>query len=269
MELGIKNLGGRIKIIDPLVSEKKEAYSNRLFELRHRKGLSLSLALEALNDPYYYASLMVELGDADALLGGVSRPYGSAVRPVLEVIRVQSGRFPAGIYMLVADDKIRFLGDCTVNIDPTAEELAEIALSTVEVAKDYTSDPIRVAMLSFASFGSNRHVCATKVAKAVEIIKKRAPELEIDGEMQADVALDRELREGEFPFANLSGDANVLIFPNLDAANISYKLLKTLGGVQVMGPIIAGMNKPANIVQRGASVREIVNLLYITAHQWA
>jgi malate dehydrogenase (oxaloacetate-decarboxylating)(NADP+) len=267
-DLGIKTLGSRITLVNPYFSEKKEAYTNRLFELRQRKGLSQSLAKEALKDPYYFAAVMVEMGDADALVAGVNRPYAAAVKPVLQIVGTQTNRIPAGIYMLVSEDRLLFFGDCTVNIAPSANDLAEIALSTVEIAKTYTLDPIRVAMLSYGSFGTSRHESARRVAEAVDLIRIKAPDLEVDGEMQADVAVNSQLRKEEFPFTTLGGDANILIFPSLDAANISYKLLKTIGGVQVIGPILAGIKKPANIVQRGASVAEIVNMIYVSAHQW-
>lgn len=169
--------------------------------------------------------------------------------------------------MMVAKQKLFFFSDCTINIDPNPQTLAEIAITSAEVAKRYTQDEIKIAMLSFASFGATRHPHTTKVAKAVEILREKAPDLVVDGEMQADVALDTEMQQSEFPFCRLHGQANVLIFPDLDSANISYKLLINLADTHPIGPILSGVGKPANVLQRSATQEEIVNMIYVTAHQ--
>jgi malate dehydrogenase (oxaloacetate-decarboxylating)(NADP+) len=169
--------------------------------------------------------------------------------------------------MVMLRDRQLFFADCTVHENPDAEMLAEIALSTVAVANRYTDEPIRIGLLSFSSFGSHRSPSCQKVADAVQIVKSRRPDLEIDGEMQVDVALNPELRQREFPFCSLTGDANVLIFPDLAAANIAYKLLAQIGQASLIGPILHGMQQPANVLQISATTDEVVNMLYVTAHQ--
>lgn len=265
--LKMDDLGKMIKIIDPIEDDRRASYSKELFSMRERKGVSSSLAWQQMGDSYYFGTMMVKRGDADAMIGGFNRPYARSVKPILEIIGTRGDKTLAGVYMIVNNDKKYFFADCTINIDPTAEQLVEIAIATSETAKRYTNDPIRIAMLSFASFGASDNPRSKKIKKAVEMLKKRCPEIEVDGEMQVDMALDEELREREAPFSTLKGNANVLIFPNIDASNISYKLLATLSDSVSTGPILVGIDKPAHIVQRGAKVREIVNMIYVAAHQ--
>ncbi len=183
---------------------------------------------------------MVALEDADALVGGLTQHYPDTIRPGLEVIPIREGlRRVSGVYMMITLKGVYFFADATVNIEPSAEDLAEIAISAAETAERFNVKP-RVALLSFSNFGSARHPLADKVRKAVELVKKRAPELMVDGEMQADTAVTPEIIEHDYPFSSLKGGANVLIFPNLEAGNVAYKLLSRLGAAEAVGPILTG-----------------------------
>jgi malate dehydrogenase (oxaloacetate-decarboxylating)(NADP+) len=206
---------------------------------------------------------MVALQDADALVGGLTQHYPDTIRPGLEVIPIREGlRRVAGVYMMITLKGVYFFADATVNIEPSAEDLAEIAISAAETAERFNVKP-RVALLSFSNFGSARHPLADKVRKAVELIKKRAPDLMVDGEMQADTAVTPEILEHDYPFSSLKGGANILIFPNLEAGNVAYKLLSRLGAAEAIGPILTGLSKPVHVLQRGAEVNEIVNVAAI------
>ncbi|MBI2602501.1 MAG: NADP-dependent malic enzyme [Deltaproteobacteria bacterium] len=264
--LGIKSLSG-IEIVDPMKDQRRGRYTEVLYELRKRKGVSRTMSDILITNHNYFAAVMLQMGDADAMVNGVTSAYVDAVRPILEIIGAEKGATLAGVYIVVKEQSLLFLADCTINVDPSAEELANIALASAKLAEEYTQEPKRVAMLSYASFGTSKHAEATKVAKAVSLVRERNPALEMDGEMQVEVALNQHLREKEFPFTNLKGNANILIFPNLGAANISYKLLQHVGGAEVTGPILVGLNKPANSLQREASVQEITSLINITAHK--
>ncbi|MBL8238302.1 MAG: NADP-dependent malic enzyme [Bryobacterales bacterium] len=242
-------------------------YVEELYRMRQRKGITRVEAELALRNPNLFGAMMVHLDDADALVTGLSTHYPDTVRPLLQVIPLRPGvTRAAGVYLVIPSTraKLYFLADCTVNIDPTAEELAEIALGAAETARRFDVEP-RVAFLSYSSFGSSRHASSEKVRQAVQILKTKAPDLNADGEMQADTAVLPERLEGTYPFSTLKGGANVLIFPNLDSANIAYKLLSSLGGVQVVGPILTGPAKPVHVLQREASVADVVNLAALAA----
>ncbi|MFK7873759.1 MAG: NADP-dependent malic enzyme [Oligoflexales bacterium] len=256
-----------IEVIDPHHSPKRSEYAEALYNWRQRAGVSRPMAEHVITDPDYFAAVMVRLGHADGMLNGVTRDYRSSSRPILQVIRSSDGGVLAGVYLVVLDGVMKVFADCTIHIDPTAEQLASIAIAAAETAEKYLQEPIRVAMLSYASFGVSPHPKARKVADAVQLVRKRAPNLNVDGEMQADVALDQTLRSREFPFCDLDGDANVLVFPDLSSSNIAYKLLSRMAHAELTGPVLVGLNKPANIMQRGASVTEITNMIYVTAHQ--
>ena len=203
---------------------------------------------------------MVACGDADALVSGVNMHYPETVRPALQVIGVHpKAEVVSGIYMLVFDKHVIFCGDTTINIDPSAEQLAQIAYSAGRIVRTLGIIP-RIAMLSFSNFGSVRHPEAEKMAKAVQLLRERDPSIIVDGEMQADTAVDEELLRSGYPFSSLSERANVLIFPNLSAGNIAYKLLNHLGGATAIGPILVGMNRPVHVLERGADVEDIVNM---------
>jgi malate dehydrogenase (oxaloacetate-decarboxylating)(NADP+) len=208
---------------------------------------------------------MLRAGQADAVVVGVDMYYPDAMRPALEVIGAEPGRrHVSGIYMLVLPQETFFFADCTVNIDPDAETLAEIASATAEFVGRVGIEP-RVALLSFSNFGSVRHPAAEKVQRAVALLHEREPALQADGEMQADTAVVERILTKTYPFSRLRGPANVLIFPNLGAANISYKLLSRVGGAEAIGPILVGMAQPVHVLQRGSDVNDIVNMAVIAA----
>jgi len=253
-----------VPIIDPAESDLTEKYSTELYSLRQRKGLTLSESQRFLRrkSRTHFGSMMVRMGDADALLGGIDTHYPETIRPALEVIGKQQNLSSVhGLYMMVAKNNVYFLADTTVTIDPTAEELAETAILAAEKVRMLDIEP-KIAMLSFSNFGSVKHPQVDKVRKAVEIVKIRAPDLIIDGEMQADTAVVPELLEG-FTFSKLKTNANILIFPDLTSGNICYKLLHHLGGADGIGPILMGMNKPVHVLQRGDSVDDIVKMAAI------
>jgi malate dehydrogenase (oxaloacetate-decarboxylating)(NADP+) len=249
-----------ICIEDPSTSERREQYAEYLWRRRQRKGLSKGEAHQLLFNGNYFGSVMVALGDADALVSGVNMHYPETIRPALQVIGAHpKAEVVSGLYMLVFDKHVIFCGDTTVNIDPTAEQLAQIAYSASRIVRTLGITP-RIAMLSFSNFGSVRHPEAEKVAKAVQLLRQRDPSIVVDGEMQADTALDQELLRSAYPFSLLNDNANVLIFPNLSAGNIAYKLLNHLGGATAIGPILVGMNRPVHVLERGADVQDIVNM---------
>jgi malate dehydrogenase (oxaloacetate-decarboxylating)(NADP+) len=251
-------------VIDQPASAKFAEYADQFFQMRRRKGATSSEAPELMRNPVVFASMMVRSGDADAVISGLTSHYPDTIRPALQVLELAPGRRKvAGVYVLIAPKgDIYFLADATVNIEPTAEDLAEIAIMTAETARRFDVEP-RVAMLSFSNFGSTRHPLAEKVRRAVEMVKQRAPELMIDGEMQADTAVVPEIIAETYPFSTLKAGANVLVFPNLESGNIAYKLLARLGGAELIGPILMGLNKPAHVLQRGAEVNDIVNVTAI------
>ncbi len=253
-----------VEVIEPQKFPRLADYCETLYRLRQRKGVTSQEAQQLILDRNTFAAMMVYKGDADALIGGLTQHYPDTLRPALQVIPVTEGfHRVSGVYMLITPKgHLYFLADCTVNIEPTAEELAEIAISTANVAREFDVEP-RVAMLSFSNFGSTRHPLSEKMRQATEIVKRRAPELMVDGEMQADTAVTPEILEETYPFSSLKGSANVLIFPNLESANIAYKLLNRIGGVEVLGPILVGMSRPVHVLQRGAEVNDIVNMATI------
>ena len=249
-----------IIIDDPAKSAKRDKYADYLWQRRQRKGLSHGEAHQLLFNGNYFGSVMVACGDADALLSGVGMHYPETIRPALQVIGPHpKAEIVSGLYMLVFEKHVIFCGDTTVNIDPTAEQLAQIAYSAGRIVRTFGITP-KIAMLSFSNFGSVRHPEAEKVAKAVAILRKRDPALVVDGEMQADTAMDETILRSAYPFSVLKERANVLIFPNLSAGNIAYKLLHHLGGATKIGPILLGMNLPVHVLEQGADVQDIVNM---------
>ena len=254
-----------IALANPRTSPHLDTFAQELWERRRRKGITLREARARVLDPMYHGLLMLRAGQADAVVAGVEMYYSDAIRPALEVIGAQEGRrHVSGIYMLVFPLQTLFLADCTVNIDPDAETLAEIASATAEFVGRLGIEP-RVALLSFSNFGSVRHPAAEKVQQAVALLHGREPSLQVDGEMQADTAVVERILSKTYPFSRLRGAANVLVFPNLDAANISYKLLDRVGGAQAIGPILVGMAQPVHVLQRCSEVNDIVNMAVIAA----
>ncbi|MFS8665787.1 MAG: phosphotransacetylase [Limnochordales bacterium] len=247
-------------VVDPREHPRLEEYVQHYYQLRQRRGITLEEARQRLLDPIYFGCLMVKLGDADAFVAGLTYHYPDVIRPALEVFRTRPGvSRVAGMYIMTIQDQVYFFTDATVNIEPTAEELAEIAIMAADRVRQLGIEP-RIAMLSFSNFGSTRHPLAEKVRRATELVKAQRPDLMVDGEMQADTAVVPEILERDYPFAELQGPANVLVFPDLEAANIAYKLLQRLGGAEAMGPILMGLNGPVHVLQRGDDVESIVNI---------
>jgi malate dehydrogenase (oxaloacetate-decarboxylating)(NADP+) len=253
----------QVTIVDPDSAESFEEYAADLHRRRRRDGVTLSEARKLMRSRNYFGTMMVERGDAEGLISGISQEYPETIRPALQIIETAPGvRRVAGAYILILKERMFFLADTTVNIDPTADELAEIALATAAFARRFDVRP-RVAMLSFSNFGSNQHPSARKVRRAVEILHERAPELEVDGEMQADTAVLDSLLQEVYPWSRLTGAANVLIFPELQSANAAYKLVWRLAGAEAIGPILLGLAKPVHVLQRGIEVSDIVNMVAI------
>jgi malate dehydrogenase (oxaloacetate-decarboxylating)(NADP+) len=264
-ELGM-DLSG-VEMVHPAdEDEMRERYAQALYQRRNRKGLTLVEARDLMSRAVHFAGMMVREGDADAMVAGIESHYPEIIRPALQVVgRADGVRHAAGLYMIALPDKrLLFFADTTVNIEPDAETLAEIALLSAGFVKELRIEP-RVAMLSFSNFGSAPHPFSDKVARAVTRIKELAPDLEVDGEMQVDSAVDFDLLQSIYPFANLTGPANVLVFPNLSAANTAYKLMGQIGGAEVIGPILLGMRNPVHVLQRGGTVQDVVNLVTIAS----
>ena len=251
------------EVIDPEQSAHREAYVQEFYRLRRRGGVTRSEAHELMANPNYFGAMMVHMGDADGLVAGVGQHYQDTIRPALQIIRTRPDvHRVAAVFVIATKKDVYFFADTHVNIDPTAEDLAEIALLAAEVATEFNVEP-RVAMLSFSNFGSTSHPLAEKMRRATELVLERNPELMVDGEMMADTALVPEIIEEEYPFSQLKGGATVLIFPDLAAANIAYKMMMRIGGAESLGPILMGLSKPVHVLQRGATVEEIVNMAAI------
>ena len=254
-----------IELINPRTAPDREQFAEELWQRRQRRGMTLREAQARVLDPIYYGLLMLHAGRTDALVAGEQVDYPDSIRPALEVIGVEPGRkHVSGIYMMIFRQQTLFFADATVNIEPDAETLAEIATATANFVERLGIEP-RVALLSFSNFGSVKHPLARKVQQAVSLLHARAPGLQVDGEMQADTAVVERILMQVYPFAKLRGPANVLIFPDLNAANIAYKLLARLGDAQAIGPILVGMARPVHVLQRLSEVPEIVNMAVIAA----
>jgi len=253
----------KIEIVDPEKSEKFNQYAEEFFQIRKRRGITMGEAEEYMRKNNYFGSMMVLKGDADGLVSGLHKHYPETIRPALQIVRMKPGFSKvSGFHMMIFKDDVMFFADTTVNIEPTAEDLAEIAICIAEEVKKFGFTP-RVALLSFSNFGSSSHPLANKVQRAVEIVQEKKPDLIIDGEMQADTAVVPEILNAAFPFSHLKEKPNILIFPDLQAGNIAYKLMERLGGAQAIGPILMGMNKSVHALQRSSSVDDIVNLTAI------
>ncbi|MEW6365060.1 MAG: NADP-dependent malic enzyme [Acidobacteriota bacterium] len=254
---------GEVDAIRPSDSPRLEKYAEELYNLRRRRGVTLAEAVVTMKNYNYYGSMMVHMGDADGVIAGLTQHYPDTIRPALQIIKTREGLSRvSGLYMLVFKSGVFFFADTTVIIEPTAEDLVEIAMCAAEAARRFDFEP-RVAMLSFSNFGSTPHPLAKKVAKAVELLRARDPNLIVDGEMQADTAVVEEILTSTYPFSTLKKPANVLIFPDLQSGNIAYKLLQRLGGAEAIGPILTGMSKAVHVLQRGCEVNEIVNMCAI------
>ncbi len=262
-KLGLHLDLAHLTVVDPTSVERSEDYAQELFALRQRKGLTLEGAREQALGPMAHAALMVRRGEADALVAGVAQHLPETLRPALQIIGMRDGiSRVASIFMLILKDRVFFFADPTVNVDPSAEQLAEIAILSAEAAQRLGVTP-RVAMISYSNFGYSDHPLARKVRRATEIVKRRVPDLMVDGEMQAQAAVMAELREEVFPFSSLKGQANVLVFPDLQSANAAYQLSYRLTGGEAIGPILMGMRHPVHLLQHGAEVKDVVNMTAI------
>jgi malate dehydrogenase (oxaloacetate-decarboxylating)(NADP+) len=270
-EARIKNIAAEnnididdLPIIDVRSDEmeaKREFFGSLLFQKRQRKGINKYESQKLMRTQNYFGAMMVETGEADSMLSGLTRNYADGIKPALQIIGVDEGvKKIAGMYILLTKKGPLFLADTTVNISPTAEELADITLLVAKEVRNFNMEP-RVAMLSYSNFGSSDTPEARLVAEASKIVKQRNPSLIVDGEMQGMLAFNKEILKENYPFSDLAdADVNVLIFPNLSAGNIAYHLLKEIGGIDVIGPVLLGLKKPVNVLQLGSSVRNIINM---------
>ncbi|HEX6639634.1 MAG TPA: NADP-dependent malic enzyme [Thermoanaerobaculia bacterium] len=252
-----------VTIIDINRAPGYDRYVQRFHELRRRHGITIADAHRILNSRNYYAMMMLDAGDADGVISGLRAYYPATLKPALQIVKTRPGvKHVSGAYLLMFKNRMLVLADTTVNINPDSETLAEIAEQTAETAKRFNLVP-RIAMISFSNFGSTQHEDTAKVRDAVQILKQRRPDLIVEGEMQADLAVEPEIARHDYPWSEVQGDANVLVFANLDAANAAYKLLWRLGGAEVIGPILQGIAKPVHVLQRGVDVNDIVNMAAI------
>ena len=248
-----------LQTVDPENFERHAAYAQAYYELRLRKGMLRKDAGKRVREPNILGPMMVWMGDADAFISGLTYDYPDVIRPALQIHHTAPGvQRAAGVYIMIINQRTYLFTDATVIIDPTAEDLAEIACLAAEFARYLGLEP-RVALLSFSNFGSTPHPLSNKVQKAVELIRSRCPDIDVDGEMQADTAVVPEIVDERYPFSRVK-DANVLVFPSLESANIAYKLLARLGKAEAIGPILLGVGAPVHVLQTGDEVRDIVNI---------
>ena len=258
-DMSLDMLSNGVEIIDPRV-ERNTAYAQRLYEMRQRKGVTLFSAQALVQKSDYYAALMVDRGDADGVVTGLRLSYPDTVRPLLEIFGLSQGaKVAVGMYMLVMQNRVKFFSDAVFNIDPDADTLADITMQTADAVQSFGVTP-RVAMVSYSNFGAVNHPGVKKIRQAIEIVRAQRPDLEIDGEMQPEMALDAERRKQYYGFSRLMRSANTFIFPYLDPANASYQFLKVLGGASAVGPILLGLDKPCAALQNDVTAEDIVNL---------
>jgi malate dehydrogenase (oxaloacetate-decarboxylating)(NADP+) len=253
-----------VTVVDPRTATDGEGYADALWKGRIRKGLTLAAARRLVEDPNYFGSMMVSTGGADAMVSGIDLYYPDKLYPLLQAIRADAGGVVSGVFMLVIEKDVYFVADTTVNHDPDARTLATIASQTARLVRKLGITP-RVALLSFSNFGSDRTPDTVKVAEAARLLHQEEPDLAVDGEMMAETALSPDVLKARYPFSRLQERANVLVCPNLSAGNIAYQLLKRLGNAEAIGPILVGMAKPAHILQRDATVQDVVNMAVIAA----
>lgn len=272
---GLKHIG-EATLIDPKNHDKKETYADLLTELRKSKGMTKEQALKLVEDPLYLATLMIKNGDADGEVAGAINATGDVLRPAFQVVKTEPGvSVVSGAFLMLTNNPafgengLLIFADCAVHPNPTAEELAQIAVVTARTAKNIAKIEPRVAMLSFSTKGSAKNEMVDKVVEATRLARQMAPDVNIDGELQADAAIVPSVGNLKAPGSPVAGKANVLIFPTLEVGNISYKLVQRIAGVEAVGPILQGMAAPINDLSRGCSVSDIVNLVAITVNQAA
>jgi len=261
-------------IFDPATNPKMQEYANLLYELRKAKGMSEDEARQKAQDPLYLGCLMIKNGDADGELAGARGTTADTIRPAFQILKTKPGvKIVSGAFLMftpakqLGEDGFLVFADCAVNPCPTAEELAQIAISTADTARSLAQIEPRVAMLSFSTKGSAKHELIDKVTEATRLAKEMAPELNIDGELQADAALIPSVGNSKAPGSSVAGKANVLVFPDLQAGNIGYKLVERFSGADAVGPILQGIAAPVNDLSRGCKVQDIVQMVIITANQ--
>lgn len=274
-ELNLSNID-KAKIVNPREHDKKEEYADLLVELRKHKGMTKEQALELAEDPLYLSTLMIKNGDADGEVAGAQNATGDVLRPAFQIVKTLPGiSVVSGAFIMMLDKKefgedgVLVFADCAVHPNPTADEMAQIAVATGYTTKAIAGFDPRVAMLSFSTKGSAEHEMVDKVKEATRLANEKAPEMKIDGELQADAAIVEKIGQKKAPESSIAGKANVLVFPSLEVGNISYKLVQRLAGAEAVGPVLQGMAAPINDLSRGCSVDDIVNLAAITANQAA
>lgn len=274
-KFGLKNIGAA-KIVDPNNHDKIDAYTDLMVEIRKSKGLTKEQALKLIKDPLFLSVMMIKNGDADGEVAGADNATGDVLRPAFQYVKTLPGiSVVSGAFLMILPDKsfgedgMMVFADCAVHPNPTAEELAEIAVATGRTTQAIAGFEPRIAMLSFSTKGSAKHEMVDKVVKATELAKAMAPDLKIDGELQADAAIIAEIGQKKAPGSEIAGKANVLVFPTLETGNIAYKLVQRMAHAEAIGPILQGMAAPINDLSRGCSVSDIVNLVAITANQAA
>lgn len=271
-EWGLENIE-KATIFDPATDPKREVYVDLLYELRKNKGMTIEEAAQKVNDPLYLAALMVKNGDADGEVAGAQNATSNVLRPALQIIKMKKGiSVVSGAFLMITpthygDDGMLLFADCAVTPNPDAKQLAEIAIVSAATAQGLAGMMPRVAMLSFSTHGSAKNESADKMIEATRMARELAPELVIDGELQLDAAIVPKVAAQKAPNSPLRGTANVLVFPNLDAGNIGYKLTQRMSGAVALGPILQGMAAPVNDLSRGCSVEDIVKMVVITSDQ--
>ncbi|MCI6682627.1 phosphate acetyltransferase [Parafannyhessea umbonata] len=263
-----------VTVIDPRSAEKHDEYAAAFAELRKKKGVTLPEAMEQMNDATYFGTMMVKMGDADGLVSGACHSTANTLRPALQILKTAPGTKLVSAFFIMCTDKAEYgddgtllFADCGLNIDPTADELSEIAIASAGSWEKYMGTQPKVAMLSFSTMGSAKGEVPTKVQEATELAHEKAPELAVDGDLQLDAALVPSVAALKAPESDVAGKANVLVFPDLEAGNIGYKLVQRFAGAQAYGPILQGIAKPVNDLSRGCSADDIVGVVAITAVQ--